>query len=171
MHVDQKLEVYVTQPKRLLFVCLGNIVRSPLAEKMFAHLASQAGMGDNFEVDSAGTAGYHVGEAPDSRMRAVGAEKGLVYSGQARQFSENDFQDFDLILAMDQNNYNNILALAGSPNDQRKVHMMREFDPQANPYDGVPDPYYDGIEGFYSVYEIVERSCQGLLDAIKAGKL
>lgn len=161
----------MANPTRILFVCLGNIVRSPLAENMFAHLAKQSGVGDNYQVDSAGTASYHVGELPDHRMRQVAKEYGLLYKGSARQFRQEDFDRFDLIISMDASNYDNILTLSRNPQHESKAHMMREFDPEADPHAPVPDPYYGGIEGFHTVYQIVERACQGLLDALENGEL
>jgi protein-tyrosine phosphatase len=159
------------QTRRILFVCLGNIVRSPLAENMFRHLAEQSGLDGRYQVDSAGTAAYHVGEAPDSRMRQVAAERGLVYSGRARQFQREDFERFDLILPMDKDNRADILRLAGGPSHAGKVRLFREFDPQAKPGESVPDPYYGGLEGFHEVYDIVERAARGLLDALERGDL
>lgn len=155
----------------VLFVCLGNIVRSPLAENMFAHLAEQAGLGGQYAVDSAGTAAYHVGESPDARMRKVAAGHGLIYDGKGRQFEQSDFDAFDLIIAMDDSNQANILRLAPDSKDKAKVHMMRAFDPQGGPRDSVPDPYYGGLDGFEHVYQIVARACTGLLDALEAGEI
>ena len=156
---------------RILFVCLGNIIRSPLAEHMFAFLSKQAGVDDKYCVDSAGTASYHIGESPDSRMRQVAAEYGLIYDGKARQFSQKDFDHFDLIIPQDMSNKSNILHMRRDEEDERKVFTMRSFDPEGNPTDGVPDPYYGGIDGFHITYKIVERSCQGLLDALESGSL
>ena len=157
--------------KRVLFVCLGNIVRSPLAENMFRHLAEQKGLGDVFEVDSAGTSAYHAGEHPDYRMVQVAAKNGLEYDGRSRQFTRRDFDAFDLIIAMDMSNRNSMYGLARSREDKEKIHLMREFDPQGHPLDGVPDPYYGGIKGFQETYQIVARSCVGLLDAIQSGRI
>lgn len=154
---------------KILFVCLGNIIRSPLAEHMFAYLSKQAGVEDKYEVDSAGTASYHIGESPDSRMRQVAAEYDLIYDGQARQFSQKDFARFDLIIPQDMSNKSNILRLRRDEEDEKKVFTMRSFDPEGNPTDGVPDPYYGGIDGFHVTYKIVERSCQGLLDNLESG--
>ena len=156
------------KPQRILFVCLGNIVRSPLAENMFRHLAEQAGLADRYEVDSAGTGGWHVGERPDRRMRQVAARHGFRYDGRARQFQQSDFDHFDLIIAMDAQNRADLRRLARSPEDEAKIHTLREFDPHGGPTAPVPDPYYGGIDGFEEVYTIVERSCRGLLDALIA---
>jgi protein-tyrosine phosphatase len=151
---------------RICFVCLGNIVRSPLAEKMFLHLAEQAGLDEKFQVDSAGTASWHVGEAPDGRMRRVAAAHGLRYGGRSRQFVRSDFDRFDLIVAMDQENRSDLYAMARSPEQRQKVRLLREFDPQGGSDQAVPDPYYGTIHDFDETYRIVERSARGLLQAL-----
>lgn len=158
------------EPKRILFVCLGNIVRSPLAENLFRHIAQQDGLDTQYFVDSAGTSTYHVGEPPDSRMRRTAAGYGLDYDGSARRFQINDFDRFDLIIAMDLHNRQNLMALARDPDDQRKIRLMREFDPKAAPDAEVPDPYYGGLDGFEKTYAIVERSVRGLLHELQIGK-
>ena len=160
------MEVFVSIT-RICFVCLGNIVRSPLGENIFKHLAQQTGVADHYQVDSAGTGSWHVGEAPDQRMRRVAAKHGLIYNGRARQFRQSDFDKFDLIIAMDTENRTNLLRLAHSEQDADKIQLMRNFDPQAGPNQSVPDPYYGGIDGFEEVFAIVERSCQGLLDSLE----
>jgi len=153
--------------KRILFVCLGNIVRSPLAENMFRHLANQAGVGHRYQVDSAGTGGWHVGERPDARMRRVAARRGFKYDGRARQFSPRDFDRFDWIIAMDAGNRRDLERMARTQADRDKIRLLREFDPLGGPRAAVPDPYYGGIRGFEEVYDIVERSCRGLLEALE----
>ena len=153
--------------KRILFVCLGNIVRSPLAEHLFMHLAKEAGVAERYETDSAGTGAYHVGESPDSRMRSTAARRGLHYDGSARQFSSLDFDRFDLIIPMDMSNRNAILALAPDGEQREKIHLMREFDPQGGPQAAVPDPYYGGNRGFEEAYDLIERSCRGLLEKLE----
>ncbi|MBI3158603.1 MAG: low molecular weight phosphotyrosine protein phosphatase [Chloroflexi bacterium] len=160
----------MNEKKRILFVCLGNIVRSPLAENMFRHLAEQAGAGERYEVDSAGTAAYHIGEAPDARMRQVAAERGLVYSGKARQFQADDFERFDLILPMDASNKAEILRLADGQAAHARVRLLREFDPQGSPDEPVPDPYYGGLDGFHEVYNIVARATRRLFEALERGE-
>ncbi|MBC8332037.1 MAG: low molecular weight phosphotyrosine protein phosphatase [Anaerolineae bacterium] len=155
----------------ICFVCLGNIVRSPLAESMFRHLAEQAGLGHKYEVDSAGTSGWHVGEEPDRRMRRVAAEHGFRYTGRSRQVTKRDFLEFDWIIAMDASNHADLSRLADSEAARLKIRLMREFDPQGSPNDPVPDPYYGGIDGFEEVFQIVERSCLGLLDALERGNI
>ena len=160
----------MTQTTRVLFVCLGNIVRSPLAENMFRYLAEQEGLGDKYEADSAGTSAYHVGEAPDPRMRRVAAGRGFEYNGRARQVTRGDLDDFDLVIAMDASNRDGLRNLARNQEQEDKIHLMREFDPQGGPEAPVPDPYYGGIDGFENVFNIVQRACQGLLDALEAGE-
>jgi protein-tyrosine phosphatase len=156
---------------RILFVCLGNIIRSPLAEHMFAHLAEKAGVADKYYVDSAGTSAYHIGEQPDSRMRRVAAQNGLQYDGRAKQFQEDDYDRFDFIIPQDQDNLRNLRWLARGPADEAKLFTMRTFDPLGSSNEGVPDPYYGGADGFQTTFEIVRRSCQGLLDALEKGEL
>jgi len=153
---------------RICFVCLGNIVRSPLAEGLFRHLAEERGVGDRYQVDSAGTSAFHAGEEPDPRMRKVARRKGMEYTGRSRQFQAEDFDRFDLIIAMDSDNRRQLLSLASSPEDREKIRMLREYDPLNGDDQGVPDPYYGGIQGFEKVYEIVRRSTENLLEQLEA---
>ncbi len=159
------------RPTRILFVCLGNIIRSPLAEALFRHHAQARGVADKYEVDSAGIGPWHVGEHPDPRMRQVAAQRGLVYDHIARQIRPDDFEHFDLILVMDHENWAHLAAmLAKRPDLRRKIRFLREFDPEGGPRAEVPDPYYDeGLKGFERVYDIVDRSVRGLLDALERG--
>jgi protein-tyrosine phosphatase len=152
---------------RICFVCLGNIVRSPLAENLFRHLTEEREIAGEYEVDSAGTSAFHVGEVPDGRMRSVARERGLFYSGKARQFTKTDFDNFDLILAMDRKNKEVLSSLAVSEQQRQKIRLLREFDPRADGELDVPDPYYGGIDGFHSVYDLVERSTLGLLEDLE----
>ncbi len=154
---------------RVLFVCLGNICRSPLAENIFREHVRQAGREGEFEIDSAGTGAYHEGESPDRRMTATARKHGLELKGHARQFRQSDYDEFDWIIAMDASNRANMLQLARDNNDRAKVQMLREFDPTSinpNRIEDVPDPYYGGGSGFEDVYKIVERSSQELLATI-----
>jgi len=161
----------MNEKTRILFVCLGNIIRSPLAEHMFLHLAQQAGVMHKYHVDSAGTSAYHIGEQPDSRMRRVAAQNGLEYNGRAKQFRAEDFDRYDLIIPQDQENLRNLRWMARGVEDEAKLVTMRTFDPQGSAGEGVPDPYYGGIDGFQVTFDIVKRSCQGLLDALEKGEL
>lgn len=155
---------------RICFVCLGNIIRSPLAENLFRHLAEEKGVSHKYIVDSAGTSAYHIGEKPDIRMRRVAAQHGLRYSGRARQFEQRDFNRFDLIIAMDLENKRDLERLARTEEEKSKIRLLREFDPEGRPTDAVPDPYYGGVQGFEETYRIVKRSCLGLLKTLEDGK-
>jgi protein-tyrosine phosphatase len=154
----------------VLFVCMGNICRSPLAEGMFEHLARERGALDRFRIDSCGTGGWHAGERADRRMRATAEQRGLELSSRARQINPaSDFPNgasdgFAHILVMDRQNRSEVLALGAPP---ERVALLRSFDPTTNGADAeVPDPYYGGQRGFDDVYEMVERACGGLLDAL-----
>ena len=152
---------------RLLFVCLGNICRSPSAENIMNHLIQQRQLGDRVVCDSAGTASYHVGSPPDRRMALAAKAKGIELVGRARQFDPADLDRFDYILAMDRENYRDIVALApdGQPGDQlrQKVRLMCDFC-RSHPDQEVPDPYYGGPEGFSYVISLLHDACEGLLD-------
>lgn len=159
------------EPTKILFVCVGNIVRSPLAENLFRHLANQAGVDQKYQVDSAGTSAWHIGEPPDRRMRRVAASHGFNYNGRARQVTPQDFDDFDLIIAMDPSNLKSLRALAKKSEHLEKIHLLRSFDPEGDDNAIVPDPYYGGIEDFHEVYRIVEQAAKGLLDSLEAEKV
>jgi protein-tyrosine phosphatase len=156
---------------RLLFVCMGNICRSPTAEGMMRHVLLEAGLDSRVEVDSAGTGAWHVGERADPRARAAAGRRGIDLHGIARQVTREDLDNFDLILAADTDNQRDLLALAGeNPARRTKVRRLREFD-QASVNTGeldVPDPYYGGPEGFDQVLDIVDAACRGLLSEIRA---
>ncbi len=156
-------------PYKLLFVCLGNICRSPSAENIMNHLIEQAGLSNSIVCDSAGTSSYHIGSPPDRRMSAAAAKKlGITLRGQARQFRQSDFQDFDLVLAMD--NYENILVLDPTQHYHHKVRLLCEFCSQYTLKE-VPDPYYGGSEGFNQVIDLLVDACEGLLNNIIAQQL
>ena len=141
---------------KILMVCLGNICRSPMAEGIMRKLG-----GKKVEVDSAGTANYHIGLQPDKRMIAKAFEHGIDISNlRARQFHSDDFNSFDLIFAMDSSNYQNIISLAKHENDKEKVKMILDNI-------NVPDPYYGGVEGFEHVYQLLNEACQNILDNIE----
>ncbi len=146
---------------KILMVCLGNICRSPLAEGIMNEKFRQHGIAA--EVDSAGTAAYHVGEPPDERSREVAAKHGIDISGQrARQFEVSDFDRFDKIYAMDSQNISNIAALARDDNDLEKVDMiLNESYPGENRQ--VPDPYYGGKNGFEKVYQMLDEACEKII--------
>ena len=153
---------------KILFVCLGNICRSPLAEGIFSHLVHQAGLARYFEIDSAGTAGYHEGDLPDPRTTAVARARGIVLTSKARQILRTDLQRFDYIIVMDAENRRNVERLARTAAPRSAIHMLRDFDPEANGDLDVPDPYYGGARGFDHVHDIVERSCRELLAHLRS---
>ncbi|MEH2461673.1 low molecular weight protein-tyrosine-phosphatase [Nostoc sp.] len=158
-------------PYKLLFVCLGNICRSPSAENIMNHLIEQAGLSEHILCDSAGTSSYHIGSPPDRRMSAAAATKlGIKLRARARQFQKSDFQDFDLILAMDQENYENILTLDQTKQYQHKVRLMCEFCSR-HTLKEVPDPYYGGQEGFNRVIDLLIDACEGLLTKVRSYEL
>ena len=156
---------------RLLFVCLGNICRSPTAEGVMAHLLEEHGLADEIELDSAGTGGWQIGKPPDRRAVAAARARGVMLEGCARRVSPEDFDRFDLLLAMDRENLVEVLARAPDGEARAKVRLLREFDPEAVAAGSldVPDPYYGGAEGFENVLDLVERACRGLLDHVRAG--
>jgi protein-tyrosine phosphatase len=127
-------------------------------------------MANGYEAASAACGSWHVGESPDARMRRVAARHGLIYDGRARQFKASDFDRYDLVIAMDKDNRDHLLNLARSQEDRQKIHLLREFDPAGGPKSSVPDPYYGGIDGFEEVYQVIERSVDGLLDRLEKGK-
>jgi protein-tyrosine phosphatase len=152
---------------RLLFVCLGNICRSPAAENIMNHLIREAGLEGKITCDSAGTAGYHTGAAPDRRMAIAAKKSGIILEGRARQFQPEDLAKFDLVLAMDEDNYRDILRSVGLTTSHPKVKMMCSYA-KNHPDREVPDPYYGGPQGFDYVIELLVDACQGLLQEIKA---
>lgn len=144
------------QPFRVLFVCLGNICRSVAAEITFNAAVEKAGLADHVEADSCGTAAYHVGEKPDSRMLAALKRAGFEYNGhRGRQFSRKDFDDFDLIVPQDHSNYEAVTALAGTAEEMSKVVPMSAWFADDCPLNEVPDPYYGGTEGFDEVVALL----------------
>lgn len=157
----------MSEKKKILFVCLGNIVRSPLAENLFRHMIQDTEMEQLYEVDSAGTSSYHIGERPDRRMRQTAADHGVEVKGRSRQVTMEDLDRFDLIIAMDRSNFSSLESMAVSADQEDKIRLMREFDHQAEPGEGVPDPWYGGIDGFSKTYSILERSVAGLLEALQ----
>jgi protein-tyrosine phosphatase len=153
----------------ILFVCLGNICRSPTAEGVMRALVREAGLERSIEVDSAGTGGWHVGSAPDERAAAAARARGITLAGHARQVSAEDLIDFDLVLAMDNANLSELRRLASDEQQLEKVRLLREFDPAsegARDLD-VPDPYYGSHDGFAEVLDLVEAACAGLLAHVR----
>ena len=146
----------------VLFVCLGNICRSPLAEGILRREAAERGI--PLEVDSAGTGDYHLGSLPDERACAEGTSRGCDMTMRARQVRPSDFERFDLVIAMDAQNRRNLLRMAG-PN-AAKVRLLREFDPTAPKDAEVPDPYYGGASHFTEVAEMIERAVEGIFRSL-----
>ena len=154
-------------PTRLLFVCMGNICRSPTAEGVMRHLLREQGLEDEIQIDSAGTGAWHVGNPPDRRATAAARQRGIVLDGAARQVRTGDFEDFDLLLAADRENLADLRAIAPDAEARAKVRLLRSFDPAADGDLDVPDPYYGGADGFEDVLDLVEAACRGLLDALR----
>lgn len=155
---------------RILFVCLGNICRSPAGEGIMQHIVSSKNLQERIEIESAGTSGYHNGELPDQRMRNYGAKRGYKFDSLSRKFMVNDFDKFDLIITMDDNNFNNITRLSPDLESKEKIHRMVEFS-QKYSRDHIPDPYYMGDEGFDLVLNLLEDACQGLMKHIEDNKI
>lgn len=151
---------------RVLFVCLGNICRSPTAEGMFRHVVTQAGLLEHVEIDSAGTHAYHVGEPPDRRAQAAARRRGIDLSAlRGRQAQPVDIQRFDYVLAMDEENYQNLLAIC-PPGLEHKLRLFLEFAP-GRPEREVPDPYFGGEAGFDRVLDMIEDASRGLLAELR----
>lgn len=151
---------------KILFVCLGNICRSPAAEQIMRCMAGGIMQGE-LHVDSAGTYGGHAGELPDARMRRAAAGRGYVLTHHARRIREQDFEDFDMIVVMDDMNYEAVHRLAPSREDAAKIFRMCEFFRHFPDWTYVPDPYYEGQEGFDLVLDMLEDGCAGILESLK----
>ena len=151
---------------RICFVCLGNICRSPTAHGVMARLIEDAGLAAAVEVDSAGTAAYHVGELPDERARAAARRRGIELSHRARQFTGPDLDRFDLVIAMDLQNLRQLQRLAGD-RTAPMIALLRGFDPTAEPGAEVPDPWAGGDDGFEEVLDQCERACAGILAHVR----
>ncbi|MFY8020745.1 MAG: low molecular weight protein-tyrosine-phosphatase [Bacteroidia bacterium] len=149
---------------KVLFVCLGNICRSPLAEALFLNHLRSKNLLDEFQVDSCGTAGYHIGELADSRTRKIAKEFGIEMPHRARQFQVSDFDLFDFILVMDESNLKNLEKI--DLMKAKQVLFLRNFDPLANGNNEVPDPYYGDLSAFYEVHEMLNRCTESFLDFI-----
>ena len=152
---------------KVLFVCLGNICRSPAAQGIFEDMVIKRGLEDKIYADSAGTYAGHRGELPDPRMRRAAAERGYNLTHRSRPITEDDFFDFDMIIVMDDSNYERVSRLAPERKYLDKLYRMAEFTTDFPYYTYVPDPYYEGAEGFYLVLNMLENGCSNLLDAIE----
>ena len=153
--------------QRILFVCLGNICRSPAAEAMLRVLVEREGLGDRVEIDSAGTYGGHSGERSDPRMRRAAEARCIPMTHRARQVREEDFERFDMVIAMDDNNYENLFRLAPDRAAQQKIYRFCEFLRNHPDWSYIPDPYYEGHEGFELVLDLLEDGCSVLVEKIK----
>ena len=149
------------------FVCLGNICRSPLAHGVFEKLVAADGLDDRIRVSSAGTGGWHVGSAPDERMQHTANKYGIQLNSRAQQFQSSDYNDLDLVLAMDTSNFAALEDISPNPEQTQKLRLFRSFDPETDSDLDVPDPYYGGGKGFEVVYQIVERTCPKILEFLK----
>jgi protein-tyrosine phosphatase len=150
----------------VVFVCLGNICRSPLAEGVFRNQVQQRGLQHRFEIDSAGTSSYHEGDPPDARSAAVARRRGIELTGRSRPLRRTDLDHFDFVIVMDRENHAAVARLSAGRTLKGRLHMLREFDPEAVGDLDVPDPYYGGASGFERVHDMVERACATLLNAI-----
>ena len=158
----------MTEPLKysVLFVCLGNICRSPAAQAVMQAMVDERGLTDRFYIDSAGIGGWHIGDLPDKRMRVHARPRGYELTHRARKVQSSDFEDFDLIVGMDASNVDDLCNLAMTLEQQDKVVMMGDYIRQYPNYDHVPDPYYEGSEGFELVLDLLEDACDNLLDRI-----
>jgi protein-tyrosine phosphatase len=152
--------------KRILFVCFGNICRSPGAEAVFKGLLKKKDLNEEFEVDSAGTSGWHIGESPDERMQSHANKRGHQLTSLARQFDpKTDFDYFDYIIGMDDQNIKALESMARSQSDLAKICKLTDFSIEYS-YDEIPDPYYGGEAGFELTLDLIEDACKGLLNTI-----
>lgn len=155
-------ELAAADKKRVLFVCLGNICRSPAGEGVLKSIVEEKGEADNWLIDSAGTGGWHIGEQPDRRMRVHARQRGIELNHRCRKVTPLDFDEFDLIIPMDSSNEMNLRRMAPSLEASRKIVPMADFIDDSFGYDHVPDPYYEGSEGFELVLDLLENGCRNL---------
>lgn len=164
----KKICNFARMKTKLLFICLGNICRSPAADAIMKKMVKKAGLEDSFEIDSAGIGPWHVGQLPDKRMRDHGRLRGYMVNHIARQFNAaTDFDHFDKIIVMDDDNYQAILRQARQVSDRQKVIRMADYFIHFKGRNSVPDPYYGGADDFELALDLIEDGCQGLLEAME----
>ena len=156
----------INKKYNVLFICLGNICRSPAAQAVMQAMVDERGLTERFFIDSAGIGGWHVGDLPDKRMRVHARPRGYELTHRARKVTASDFDEFDLIVGMDAGNIDDLNSLAATIEQQDKVVMMGDYIRRYPNYDHVPDPYYEGSEGFELVLDLLEDACDNLLDRI-----
>ena len=159
-------DVHHLHMHRILFLCMGNICRSPASHCVFQHLVDEAGLGDQFEIESAGTIGFHVGEPPDRRMQQILRARGIPVIGRSKQLDSFDLEHYDLILAMDQDNFDGAYSLARGDAQRAKVKRFCSYCTHHTAAE-VPDPYYGGDRGFENVMDLIEDGCRGLLESLR----
>jgi len=144
-----------------MFVCLGNICRSPAAQSVFEHKLKAAGLSEEWIVDSTGTDAYHVGEQSDHRMRKAASRRGISIHHSSQRFSRSHFREFDYIMAMDKSNYRDLMFKAETEEEKSRIYLFRDFDPEGT--GDVPDPWYGGPQVFETVLDLVERTCENII--------
>ena len=162
-------ELNISKKYKVLFVCLGNICRSPAAQGIFEHIVRENGMEDRIEADSAGTYGGHRGELPDRRMRNAALYRGYALTHRSRPVSSLDFLEYDIVVAMDDQNYEDLMHLAPSVEATHKIVRMASYL-TSHKISYIPDPYYMGTEGFTLVLDLLEESCMNLYESIIGSK-
>jgi protein-tyrosine phosphatase len=151
----------------VLFVCIGNICRSPTAEGIFQSMVKEAGLSDKIKIDSAGSSAYHIGELPHPTTRETAAKRGYNLQSRARQYTQKDFSDFDYIIGMDESNEDHLNALAPNNSNAEIISFIDLCPTYKDQFSDVPDPYYGGPKGFDLVLDVVEEGCKILLEKIK----
>lgn len=154
----------------VLFVCMGNICRSPMAEGVFNRIIENNKATDTFTVDSAGMYSYHSGELADNRMRFHASKRNYNLTHRSRQVVRNDFEKFDYLIAMDEDNFEGLTLMAQTKSDNEKIYRMVDFSRKFQP-SHIPDPYYGGDHGFEHVIDLLEDACEGFFEKITASKL